>query len=524
MENAGESSSPDLMAGHRRSGTAQVHFGPVWDSALQAAADAPDKTISAVLVCHGMGEQVRYETISAVAESILREARKEVGKRNVSDPEVALACEEENYLARAEMKWKHTDEAGSVLHEHQVHVYEAYWAPVTEGRVTYWDTIKFLFNAACDGMKYSNPFSRGTFRRWMFGAPKTLGISRKTFFGLIITMLVLLLQVVIIGFVSLKLAQQYKAVIAQPFPTLSGHGWLLACLNFLRKVFQWIAPLFPGVSILFDRSKTLWQRIGELGKLIGWFALIAEAFFVRYFLIEYVGDVAAYISPYKDSKFDDIRRKIQTIGTNIAKIIYGFRSSPSGSVNIADSRHGLPNVPNYERIVVVGHSLGSVLAYDTLNAMINLDQVSANPDRRDVVRRTRALVTFGSPLDKTAFLFRIQASSEENWIREQLAASVQPLIVDYKYRCDDPANPKRKLDWVNIWSPFDVISGSLEYYDDPDLRKHDPRCQLKVQNMRDPKANKPFAAHVQYWKNPLLGEQLYRFVSWEESLPHPRGT
>lgn len=218
--------------------------------------------------------------------------------------------------------------------------------------------------------------------------------------------------------------------------------------------------------------------------------------------------------PYKDSKFEDIRRKIQKIGTDVAKIIYGFRSSPS--LPVGESEQSLPNVPDYDQIVIVGHSLGSVLAYDTLNAMINVDQLSAKPDRRNVLQRTRALVTFGSPLDKTAFLFRLQARGEENWIREQLAASVQPLIVDYKYRCDNPKSPERKLDWVNIWSPMDVISGSLEYYDDPDLRKDDPRRELRVANMQDPKANVPFYGHVQYWKNPLLGQQLYRFIVSDE--------
>jgi hypothetical protein len=513
MGHESSTSALDLNTHQPRLGTDQVHYGPMWDAAFQEAADAPNKSIIAVLVCHGMGEQVRYETISSVAEAILREARKEVGQNNVAPTAVALACEDQNFLARAEIKWKHTDEGGSVLHEHQVHVYEAYWAPVTQDRVTYWETVKFLLSAAWSGMKYCHPFGSNSFRRWMFGEPKTLRISHTTFFALIAAMLFLLFQVAIIGFVSLELAQQYKAVIEQPLPMFSEHGWLL---DFLKKGLQWLSPLLPGVAVLFDRSQQVSHRIGEAFKLLAWFALIAEAFFVRYFLIEYVGDVAAYISPYKDSKFDEIRRTIQKIGSDVAKIVYGFRSSPSTSVQPSTPDRRQPNVPNYEGIVVVGHSLGSVLAYDTLNAMINLDQVSGGPDQRGVLRRTRALVTFGSPLDKTAFLFRMQASTEENWIREQLAASVQPLIVDYKYRCDNPQHPRRKLDWVNIWSPMDVISGSLEYYDDPDLCKDDPRLALKIQNMRDPKANIPFAAHVQYWKNELLGEQLYRFISREE--------
>ncbi len=510
----------ELNAGPHRTGTAQVHYGPMWDEALQEAALASNKSIIAVLVCHGMGEQVRYETISAVAEAILEEARTEVGAENVSRPEVALVCEEQNFLARAEIKWRHTDEEGSVMHEHQVHIYEAYWAPVTEDRVSYWDTVKFLVGAAWDGVKHSHPFGPHSFTRWMFGGAKTLRISRKTFLGLISAMLFLLLQVAIVGFVSLELAQQYKAVIAQPLPMFSGQGWQMWA-GFFEKAFQWLAPLLPGVAILFDKAQPMSHRIGEGFKLLAWFALIAEAFFVRYFLMEYVGDVAAYISPYKDSKFDEIRRNIQKIGSDVAKIIYGFRSSVPTSTNSGNGAQTLPNLPNYERIVMVGHSLGSVLAYDTLDAMINLDQVSAKANQREVVRRTRALVTFGSPLDKTAFLFRLQAGNEQNWIREQLAASVQPLIVDYKYRCDNPEHPTRRLAWVNIWSPADVISGPLEYYDDPDLPKDDPRCALKVENIRDPKANIPFYAHVQYWANPMLREQLYRFLSWEEGQQRP---
>jgi hypothetical protein len=155
---------------------------------------------------------------------------------------------------------------------------------------------------------------------------------------------------------------------------------------------------------------------------------------------------------------------------------------------------------------VVGHSLGSVLAYDTLNALINLDNCSAPNVRRHVVARTRALITFGSPLDKTAFIFRMQARNDQEWIREQLAASVQPLIVDYvKYRPDS-------FDWINIWSRMDIVSGELNYYDVHDDPAKIPNEKPCVQNMPDPKADIPLYAHLQYWNNELLRQQLYKFV------------
>jgi hypothetical protein len=222
-----------------------------------------------------------------------------------------------------------------------------------------------------------------------------------------------------------------------------------------------------------------------------WIFLIAEALAARYFIVEFVGDVAAYVSPCKDSKFDEVRRKIQKVGLDVGKVIYGFGKP-------------LPTVPKYKKIVVVGHSLGSVLAYDTLNALINLDNVSSPEKRRHVVERTCALITFGSPLDKTAFIFRMASANEQDWIREQLAACVQPLIVSY------PLYRPPSFHWINIWSGMDIISGSFQYYDDPAVMPTDPK---HVQNMPDPRARRPLLAHVQYGGNELLREQLYKYVS-----------
>jgi hypothetical protein len=163
---------------------------------------------------------------------------------------------------------------------------------------------------------------------------------------------------------------------------------------------------------------------------------------------------------------------------------------------------------------MVGHSLGSVLAYDTLNALINLDNVCPDNERRGVVRRTRALITFGSPLDKTAFIFRMQASRDEDWIREQLAASAQPLILSYEqYR-------PLTFRWVNIWSSMDIISGSLEYYDDP---AGPPSPEQHVENLPDPQAWIPLAAHVQYWDGEVFRKELYRYASVNHSSPRAVG-
>ena len=103
------------------------------------------------------------------------------------------------------------------------------------------------------------------------------------------------------------------------------------------------------------------------------------------------------------------------------------------------------------------------------------------------------MLTFGSPLDKTAFIFAIQ-HRRTTQAREALAASSQPMLQDYD------ARPGR---WVNIYSPWDIISGALEYYDLPGAT--DPR---RVTNQRDGHATTLLMAHVEYWENPMLPQVL----------------
>ena len=435
-------------------------------------APAPDPTFTedtqpspvAVLVCHGMGEQVRFETIGQIAGSILRQVVLEGGVP--SETGVQLSQQGEGFLARAEINWSHPDGTN-----HSVHVYEAYWAPITEGKVSYTDTVLFLFSAAWQGFKGSRFFRPSSFKRYLFGSIVDLPVYASTKILVLAIALVLLSQVIGIAVVVAKLTDQFKQIETAHFA-----------------IKQVVLVLFPGIHELRDPSISLREHVLTLAALFGWYGLVAALLFVRSFLIQYAGDVAAYISPYRASKFDDIRTRIQDVGLDVAKVIYGFDN--------------VTPVPDYERIVFVGHSLGSVLAYDTLNAIINLDKTSPVHDAHRVVARTSKLITFGSPLDKTAFLFRKASSHLNDPLREQMTSALQPLILDY--------DCFRRLNfWTNLWSPMDIISGRLQYFDLPTLPADDP---LRVENLRDPAAHTFLAAHVQYWDGALLAQTLYDAV------------
>ena len=238
--------------------------------------------------------------------------------------------------------------------------------------------------------------------------------------------------------------------------------------------------LWTPFAAVYQRWPLAFQIVGAIVLL----AILAFAAVVRYLVVEFVGDVAIYVSSYKVSRYDDIRTKILNEVMGVARQIY--------SAGIADHTNTA-----YDDVVIVGHSLGSVISYDLLNWCINWDQVENN-FRHKVIGRTKRLITFGSPLDKTAFLFRTQVSDARN-LREALAARQQPLILDYmKFR------PLESFKWINIFSPADIVSGSLEYYDVKDLPGYNG-----IINVRDPEATTPLLAHVQYWSNAELHKQLY---------------
>lgn len=443
----------------------------------------------AFLVTHGMGQQVPFETLSALGQALITEHAKrhpaagggsgmQANVRRVRLTSTEGAPE----LSRVEIVLP-TDAGKSV----EAHIYESYWAPFTEGQISFLETASFLYSAGLNGIltyirawwrkkgQKGNPQTKSRqtlsrraadslkhFDRWMFGEFRDMAIKRWTFWAL----------AAIVASVSLLLLP--ALLVFTPW------GWY---------VDKW---LFSRYASPFGSIQALqWPHWSEVAVGILLVVFLGFAWWVRYFVVEYVGDVAIYVSSYKVSRFDGIRNEILEETCSVAQQIY--------SAGICDQTQ-----PAYDSIVIVGHSLGSVISYDALNACINWDQIDCG-FKRMVVSRTTRFITFGSPLDKTAFLFRTQVSSARN-LREALAARQQPLILDYaKFR------PSASFRWINIYSPRDIISGNLDYYDAPaaaHLAGYNP-----VNNIKDPDARIPLLAHIQYWENPTLHECLYE-AAW----------
>ncbi len=225
-------------------------------------------------------------------------------------------------------------------------------------------------------------------------------------------------------------------------------------------------------------------------KVIVWLGALAVAAVSRWFLIEYMGDVAAYLTAHKLSKFDELRDKIKKSVLDVMAGVYRYRHP--GQKSFA-----------YNKVMVVGHSLGSVISYDVLNLLLVEDEKLAAlgnaADALHIQERTKVLLTFGSPLDKSAFLFRTKGGGDE--LREAAAAAWQPLIRAYAFRPDD---------WINIYSWFDIISGYLNFYDDPQNRANGGG--KRIQNRFDWEALLPLAAHIEYWTDDIFGDTMYQAI------------
>jgi hypothetical protein len=236
-----------------------------------------------------------------------------------------------------------------------------------------------------------------------------------------------------------------------------------------------------------------WQRLAQSRGLFSfywvWPFLFLISAMVRKLLVQYVGDVAAYVASNKVDRFDELRQKLKTLAHDSAAAVYMAKAPAS-------------NAFEYEKVAIVGHSLGSVIAYDTLNRLLDDDSLAGGTPavaKVGVLQRTSVFLTFGSPLDKTAFFFSILGKNTRH-IREQLAAVVQPLIENEACR--------QAIRWINIYSRNDIISGRLTFYDLPAGTPPPLPAIRPVENVEDPEATIPLTAHVEYWGNRIVWDRL----------------
>lgn len=170
-------------------------------------------------------------------------------------------------------------------------------------------------------------------------------------------------------------------------------------------------------------------------------------------LVDYVGDVAIYTKTDPKSPYQKIRQKVIS---ECLTLLQEILQDPQA---------------NYDQVIIAGHSLGSCIAYDTLNLLCIEASLASDLGETMAIHKLKGLITFGSPLDKIAFFFR-NVAQEHQYIRRRIVEHlnsfrVKPeLVRKIPYLCNNPVVCQLdNINWVNYYHLQDPISGNLDYYE-----------------------------------------------------------
>ncbi len=222
---------------------------------------------------------------------------------------------------------------------------------------------------------------------------------------------------------------------------------LLRVFNFLQPLLRWLVWLV----LLLCRSFLKGRFLGSAWNLSK--TLITPP------LVNFVGDIAIYTTTNPRSPNETIRQRIITESLTLLQEILRDKQA------------------DYHQVILAGHSLGSCIAYDTLNLLCV--QASLDQDKSLLVDKIQGLITFGSPLDKIAFFFQ-ENTQENQFIRQQILEHLNCFRVKPRMQLTADSQSARQsryfsgtpvvcrmnhIRWVNYYHQKDPISGNLDYYE-----------------------------------------------------------
>ena len=190
-------------------------------AAVDGHRDRPRRTgPSAVLVVHGMGQQTKFETLDLLMQGLVRA----IGQRPIDQPRARLVELAGERLHRVELEFRREDEE-----QEELHLYEAYWAPLTEGRITLRDVVYLLSMAAVSGIRNGST----EFCRWLFGHRVTFPPQIRTVIALIIGLLALFALAMINFTIGVVAAARWALGVRQGLVGDGLYGDLSTTLNVL---------------------------------------------------------------------------------------------------------------------------------------------------------------------------------------------------------------------------------------------------------------------------------------------------
>ena len=508
---------------------------------------------TAILVIHGIGEQNPYETLDQFSRNLTRYLKHEGG---IDDLTIRAEKIDHNDWVEAMVRLETRAHGPRTQEGHEsafIDLYEYYWAPLTEDKISYKETISWLIKTTLTPIRMLDQNIE-----LIQGEPDSENLTRSAIFyrelrriALLCVPLALLLLLLLAWLPSAlnltavlkETARQWNAdhphareIMTLPLVLALVMYWIVAkqlaakCLRWLRRqesmhdssltintFFAATATALAGIGFGALFKVHIAQYFRPILNLHLLFAIgsFGVARLVQYFLAAFVGDVAVYVNVDAKAKNYAVRRAILNDATKAITRI------------LKDQARG------YDQVIVAGHSLGSVIAYDSLNELMNRCQqgttrdraIYATPDQlvgvqpadaeihRADLDKIKGLVTFGSPLDKVHYFFRDFVPESES-VRSQILALLRSFRTrgagrDYGIYRLQPyvADQLSKVRWLNAWSPEDPVSGMLHFYGPIERREFHYWI--------------PIYAHLSYWEDLSFYEFFSEPLLLGSAIPEP---
>jgi hypothetical protein len=492
----------------------------------------------ALLIIHGIGEQNPYETLDSFARGVFHYLR-DTKSMNAKLCPIEIAHKDWTQVGMRigvfekgrELPKCPDDFASARLADEpaaNVDIFEYYWAPLTEDKLSAVQTVKWVLFTDLTPLKYFadnlQEMIGAQHLSWLRALWKALSVYARELAR------VLLLYIPLAAGMGLLLqwlskthswTDAVKNITAHSVAYLTVPHAAILLVYFLFVLMSWFglqglwelrqypgaaietigdvvwlaldglgATLFLLVALEFDLRPNHYVAWHVLRRVFGnghWQPLVgaAVAAIISYAMTAYVADVAVYTNMDAKSKNFAARNAILDGSTAALK--------------------ALLSCGQYDRVILAGHSLGSVIAYDTINEILAQSNAGPGPadDRPSTVLSDaqigllKGLVTFGCPLDKIYYFFREHVKRDQA-IRAQVLSMLHSFrkvssgrdygefTFNYKFaQLDD-------LIWMNAWARMDFVSGRLQFYDVNDRKQfHYPV---------------PALAHLRYWSDPEFYE------------------
>ncbi|HUK63786.1 MAG TPA: hypothetical protein VLV15_10635, partial [Dongiaceae bacterium] len=281
-------------------------------------------------------------------------------------------------------------------------MFEAYWAPLTEGQISLGQTLSFLWRSGCAGFARA---LHGDFPRFMFGRTQRLPVGPRSGWAFVAALAVLgglvslngivasaaisrlltaghsrwpeprlfvdlsvdiLLFLAALGSAAGGVALAARGRRVRPDGTIRVPGratimagwalvWTAVALTFgcgalaavhviLHRCPGAVHPLWCGLGPLDRLAGALASDcppwLPALGAVVLWVGVLAVTARIGAVLTQYVGDVAIYVSSHTVNRFQKTRNEIQAAVLQVTRCAYEWSESQDGT-------------PHYDRVIVV---------------------------------------------------------------------------------------------------------------------------------------------------------------------------